>query len=108
MDVLTHLSIDLFPIIILLIIWMDNEKKITRTADKWLLGVLALISIGLMLVNILISSLTGAGWTAGPFLWIPYILQALSAVTMTGTWLLCVCNRLFTGGHKQLLSLIHI
>ncbi len=102
MDVLTHLSIDLFPIIILLIIWMDNEKKITRTADKWLLGVLALISIGLMLVNILISSLTGAGWTAGPFLWIPYILQALSAVTMTGTWLLCVCNRLFTGGHKQL------
>ncbi len=107
MDTLTHLSIDLFPAVVLGIIWLDNEKKMTRTADKWLLAILALLSFGQMSVNIIISGLTDTGYlTGGLVMWILTVLQTLTIAAVSQTWLLFVCNRLFTGGYRRLRKIV--
>ncbi|MCI8390584.1 MAG: diguanylate cyclase [Roseburia sp.] len=107
MDTLTHLSIDLFPAVVLGIIWLDNEKKMTRTADKWLLAILALLSFGQMSVNMIISGLTDTELlTGGPVMWILVVLQALIIAAVSQTWLLFVCNRLFTGGYRRVRKIV--
>lgn len=102
MDMLGRLSIDMFPAVVLVMIYFNNQKKVTRVAEKWLLGILALLAVALMAADLAVCGLFG---TVHPVpltvLWGVCILRELLMAGIAADWLAFVCSRLFTGERKR-------
>lgn len=97
MDMLTHSSIYLFPIVMLLVIYINNQKKRIHTPDKRQFDLLTLLTLGFMVVDLLSMGLKRMDWAGARIgLWIFYILHIILMVAVPCVWLVYVCQRLFT------------
>lgn len=105
MDMLTHLSINLFPIVMLLVIYINNQKKMAKTPDKREFDLLTLLTLGLMIVDILSY---GAGDTPregnGSIVTIFYMLHTILVAAVPCAWLIYVCCRLHIEGWDRRMS----
>ena len=71
MNMLVSISINLFPIFMLLIIYANNHRKTAGTADKLLFDILTLLAIGAMVSGTAGKGLSGMpGAAARVGLWI--------------------------------------
>lgn len=94
MELLKHLSIDLFPVVMLLTIFINNQKRADKTAGDRLFNVLTLSAITLMVTDILCYSTNSAyGHSVGGF-YILHILHMLVMVTVPFVWLLYAYHKL--------------
>lgn len=95
MDLLSHISINMFSIVMLLVIYTNNQKKVTKTPDKKLFDLLIILTLGFMFTNILCHGLTEPALEAKEtVIWFVYIIQMLLAVAVPCVWLMYVCCRL--------------
>lgn len=98
---LTHMSINVFPTVMLLVIYISDQKKISTTPDKRQFDILTILTIGLMLVNTVsygLEGIQGEGVNTG--LWILYMLHAFLVVHVAADWLVYVSLRLRTTALK--------
>ena len=95
MGMLTHVSVNIFPIVMLLIIYGNNQKKATKGRDKQEFNMLVLAAMGLMIVDTLSGGAEGIGWKGVDiWLWIFYVIHAMLVVGVAWTWFVYVCDRL--------------
>lgn len=95
MGMLTHVSINLFPLIMLLVIYWNQRGRKVKTIDQKQFGILIVCTMGLMTVDIFSNGLNGATWQGGrTVLWITYIAHVILLVMVANVWLTYVCNRL--------------
>lgn len=95
MDILTHVSINLFPIVMLLIIYANNHKKVPKDPDKSWFDILTLLTLGLMVTEIIGYGLEGTpGKRANTGLWISHMSYALMVAGIASNWLIYVGCRL--------------
>lgn len=107
MDMLTHSSIYLFPIVMLLVIYINNQKKKIRTPDKRQFDSLTLLTIGLMVVDILSVGLKRADWAGARIgLWIFYMLHIILMVAVPCAWFVYVCGRLYAEAMKRWIKIV--
>lgn len=98
---LTHMSINVFPTVMLLVIYISNQKKISTTPDKHRFDALTILTIGLMLVNTVSYGLEGMqGEGVNTSLWILHMLHAFLVVNVAADWLIYVSLRLRTTALK--------
>ncbi len=101
MTTLTHLSIHLFPMSMLLILYFDNRKKGKLIKEKQIFNRLVLLTICIMAVDTFGWSLADWSWPVSPVLpWVVQIMEALLRVSVFGCWILYLCFRLY-GEHRQ-------
>lgn len=95
MELLTHVSIDLFPIVMLLIIYFNDQDRKTKTKDRYQFDELTLFTMCLMIVDIFSNGLRGAKWSGiTGVLWIMYLVHVILLVVVAYVWLMYVCYRL--------------
>lgn len=95
MDMLTHVSINLFPMVMLLIIYANNHKKVSKAPDKILFDILTLLTLGLVVSGIIGYGLEGTpGNNANTGLWVSYMIYTMSIAVVASTWLIYVSSRL--------------
>lgn len=95
MDMLTQLSINLFPIVMLLVIYINNQKKMAKTPDKREFDILTLLTLGLMIVDILSYGTGNASRKSSrSILTIFYVLHTILVAAVPSAWLIYVCCRL--------------
>lgn len=101
MDMLTHMSINLFPLAMLLVIYISNRRRISTTPDKRQFDILTLLTVGLLLINTLSYGLEGMpGEGANTVLWILHMIHAFLVVGVAADWLIYVSFRIKAGGAK--------
>lgn len=101
MNMLKHVSINLFPIVMLLIIYRNNQKKMTNSPDKRQFNLLILFTIAFMISGILCYGFAGTDWSGNHIhLWIFRMLYIELAVGVASVWLIYVCSRLQLGGKR--------
>lgn len=101
MDLLSHVSINMFPIVMLVVIYTNNQKKVTKTPDKKLFDLLIALTLGFMLVNILCHGLAGATFEAkDTVMWFAYIVRMLISFAIPCAWLVYTCCRLRVSGNR--------
>ncbi len=99
MNMLVSISINLFPILMLLIIYANNHRKTAGTADKLLFDVLTLLAIGAMVSGTAGKGLLGVpGAAVKAGLWISYMVYASMMTGIAALWLLYICFRLQVWG----------
>lgn len=99
---LTHLSINLFPTVMLLVIYISNQRNITITPDRRRFDMLAIWTMGLMLVNTMSYGLEGTqGDGVNTALWILHMAHAFLVVSVAADWFIYVSFRLRTGVSKR-------
>lgn len=92
---LTHVSIHLFPMIMLFIIYVNNHKKVSKDPDKVLFDVLTLLALAFMGTETIVFGLAGMlGSSARLGLWIFYIIYTLLVPYIAGIWFVYVGCRL--------------
>ncbi len=92
---LTHVSINLFPMVMLLIIYFNNHKKVSKAPDKIQFDILTLLTLGLMVSGIIGYGLEGTlGNNANIGLWIFYMIYTMIIVAIASTWIIYVSCRL--------------
>lgn len=102
MKAVTHITINLFLLVMLLIIFLNNQKKHSKAPDRRNFNVLTLLATGLMVFDILRYCLDGAQWQgAATALCIAHILYLICVVGVSGDWLIYVCARLKIGGSHE-------
>lgn len=102
MELLSHVSIKLFPIVMLLVIYTNNQKKVTKTPDKKLFDLLIVLTLGFMTINILCHGLESVTVsTRNTVMWLAYIVQLLISFAIPCVWLLYTCCRLRVGGTRR-------
>lgn len=95
MNMLTYVSINLFPIVMLLVIYTNNHKKMLKTPDKRQFDILTLLILALIIVEILSYGLDGAtGVGTNAALWIVRMARALMVVRVASEWLVYINCRL--------------
>lgn len=99
MDLLNHISINMFSIVMLFVIYTNNQKKVTKTPDKKLFDMLIVLTLCFMLVNILCHGLAEVTFqTKDTAMWLAYIVQMLISFAIPCVWLLYICYRLHVNG----------
>lgn len=105
MDLLTHMSINLFPIVMLLVIYINNQKKMAKTPDKREFDLLTLLTLGLMVVD---SMSYGIGHVLrenrGVIQAVFYVLHTILVAAVPCAWLIYVCCRLQIENWERKLS----
>ena len=102
MDILSHVSINAFPMIMLLVIYINDKKKITKTLNKRLFDVLTVLTLGVMAADILCNGLSDAMINdKNAIMWFVYIVQMLLTAAIPCIWLLYACCRLRAGGNGR-------
>lgn len=95
MEMLTHVSINLFPLIMLLVIYWNQRDRKVKTLDQKQFEALILCTMGLMIVDIFSNGLNGVTRQGGSMiLWVTYIAHVILLVVVANVWLMYVCNRL--------------
>lgn len=95
MDILTHVSINLFPMVMLFIIYANNHKKVSKAPDKIQFDILTLLTLGLIVSGIIGYGLEGTpGENANTGLWISYMIYTLIIAAIASIWLVYVSCRL--------------
>lgn len=96
MNTLIHVSINLFPLVMLLVIYLNNHKKTARTQSKRQFNTLTLLTILLMCMDVGRYAVAETGCTKDePGLWVFQILYTELIVLVAGMWLIYVCVRLY-------------
>lgn len=102
MNVMTQVSINLFPLVMLLIILLNNRKKNTKSLDRRHFNVLTILVMGLMIFDILRYVLGDIeGQRSRTALWIAHFFYLICIVSVSCTWLMYVASRLNVGGNHQ-------
>lgn len=100
MEMVTHVSINLFPLVMLLVIYWNQRERKVKTVDQRHFEALILCTMSLMLMDILCKGLNGVAWWGGRFiLWIAYIAYVIILIAVANIWLLYVCDRLHARAH---------
>ncbi len=95
MAILTYVSVNLFPIVMLFIIYVNNHKKMSKEPDKIRYDNMTLLTLLLMVTGIIGHSLEGVpGKCANIGLWISYIMYALLVAGIASNWFIYVSCRL--------------
>lgn len=95
MDMLAHVSINLFPIVMLLIIYANNHKKTSKEPDKIWFDILTLLTLGLMVTGTIGYGLEGTpGKRANTGLWLSHMIYAWMMPGIASNWLIYVGCRL--------------
>lgn len=105
MNALTHASINLFPIIMLFVIYVNNHTKAMKKSGEVQFDVLTLLGIGLMITGTLGHGLDGApgnGINIG--LWISHISYLLMVTGIASSWFVYICCRLKVWGAEAYMS----
>ena len=103
MGMLAHVSINLFPLIMLLVIYWNQRERKVKTIDQRQFEALILCTMTLMIVDIFSNGLNGATWQGGRvILWITYIAHVIMLVVVANVWLMYVCNRLHARDYIRL------
>lgn len=98
---LTHMSINLFPLVMLLVIYISNRRKISTAPDRRQFDILTVLTMGLLLINTLSYGLEGMpGAGVNTALWILHMIHAFLVVGVAAEWLIYVSFRLKIGGTK--------
>lgn len=102
MKALVHLSIDIFPIIMLLIIWINNHRKMEKSKASGYFERLTLITVLSMTVDIA-GNLAAEISTASPdpVLWAFFVARLLLSAGLAATWLCYVAYRLCDDYQKR-------
>lgn len=113
MGLLTSVSIHIFPVLMLLVIYLNNHRKTSETADKRLFDLLTLLALGALLAETFGRGLEGKnGDMAQSAVWMFGIIYAWTVAGTAGTWFLYVAFRLKyrarVGRAKQLTRLFSI
>ncbi len=113
MGLLTSVSIHIFPVLMLLVIYLNNHRKTSETADKRLFDLLTLLALGALLAETFGRGLEGKnGDMAQSAVWMFGIIYAWTVAGTAGTWFLYVAFRLkyraLVGREKQLTRLFSI
>lgn len=113
MGLLTSVSIHIFPVLMLLVIYLNNHRKTSETADKRLFDLLTLLALGALLAETFGRGFEGQdGDLARSVVWICGIIYAWMVAGTAGTWFLYVAFRLKyrarVGRAKQLTRLFSI
>lgn len=102
MNIITQVSINIFPLVMLLIILSNNKKKNTKSLDRRHFNVLTILVIGLMIFDILRYVLSGSEGQGGrTALWLAHFLYLMCIVSVSSTWLMYVASRLNVGGNHE-------
>lgn len=102
MNVMTQVSINLFPLVMLLIILLNNKKKNTKSLDRRHFNVLTILVMGLMIFDVLryvLGDIHGQGDRTA--LWITHFLYLTCIVSVSCTWVMYVASRLNVGGNHK-------
>lgn len=95
MDMLPHVSINIFPIVMLLIIYWNNRERKVKTKDQYQFDVLTRLTIGLMLADIFSNGVNDISQRGSDkLLWGMYVIHLLLLVAVACVWLMYVGNRL--------------
>lgn len=92
---LAHISINLFPIIMLLIIYANNHNKTSKTDDKKRFDILILLALGLIFAGILnhgLAHVPGVGIRV--ILWLSYTVYNFLVIYVSAVWFFYVSDRL--------------
>lgn len=92
---LTHVSINLFPIVMLLIIYVNNHKKVSREPGQMQFDILTLLTLALLVTGIIsygLEEIPGKGANTG--LWISYMIYTLMIGGIASTWFVYISYRL--------------
>ncbi len=96
MTTLTHLSIHLFPMSMLLILYIDNRKKGKQAKEKRIFNCLVLLTMCIMAVDIFGWSLADWSWPVPSALpWVVQIVEILLRASVFGCWIVHLCFRLY-------------
>ena len=99
MNMLVSISINLFPILMLLIIYANNHRKTAGAADKRLFDVLTLLAISAMASGAVGKGLEGMQGTAVTVgLWVSYMAYTWVMTGIAAIWFLYICFRLRVWG----------
>ena len=94
MELITHLSINLFPIAILLTIYVNNHKREDRTSGNRLFNMLTILAIALMVADILRYGLQSLHRVPISGQYVFHIIHMLLVVAVPFVWLMYVCRKL--------------
>lgn len=94
MGLITHLSINLFPIAMLLTIYVNNHKRADRTSGNRLFSILTLAAIALMVADVLRYGMYGLHRIPVGGQYIFHILHMLLVAAVPFLWLMYVCQKL--------------
>lgn len=92
---LTHVSINLFPIVMLLIIYVNNHKKVSGEPGQMQFDILTLLTLALLVTGIIsygLEEIPGKGANTG--LWISYMIYTLMIGGIASTWFVYISYRL--------------
>lgn len=106
MELITHLSINLFPAAMLLTILVNNIKRADRTAGNRLFHVLTVASIALMAADVLRYGLLGMNRIPIAGQYIFHIIHMLLVLTVPFVWLMYVCRKLEVRNPEPWLELV--
>lgn len=102
MDTLAHLSINLFPVVMLLVIYLNNHKKGAHTRNKRQFNLLTVLTILLMCADVGRYGAEEQNYAGEEAVrWVFQILYMELIVLVAGVWLIYVCSRLYGKEHEQ-------
>lgn len=107
MEGMVHLSINLFPMAMLIIIYGNNRKKSTGELDRQLLDTLILSIVGMMLADVLRWFLHGEQ-VMKPVVWIANMLYLILVVFMISMWVWYTHIRIYGRDSKKNSKMQHI
>lgn len=102
MKMATHVSINLFPLVMLLIIFFNNLKN-SKASDRRHFNMLTVLTIGLIVFDILRAGFgdMDVRWV-NQALWISHFFYLECVVSVSCDWLIYVCARLkVLGSHEK-------
>lgn len=102
MNTLTHLSINLFPVVMLLVIYTNNHKKTVHTRNRRQFNLLTLLTIVLMCVDVGRYRLEETYCKREEVsLWVLQMSYTVLIVVIAGVWLIYVFDRLYEEEHSH-------
>ncbi len=96
MDIVTHLSVNLFPVCMLAILYLNNQKKGTRKTETQLFQQLILMTGGLIALDVAAGFLNEWQDRTPVFLfWLVHILNAVFSAMVPCQWFLYLRYRIY-------------
>lgn len=106
MELLTHLSINLFPIVMLLAVFANNKKRADRTSGNRMFNILTLSVLAFMVADILCAGINDVYRPGRGMLYVLYMLYMLLIVMLPFVWLMYVYRRLATRNPEGWLDIV--
>lgn len=102
MKALVHLSINIFPIIMLIIILGNNHEKTKESKASCYFERLTMLTLLNMAVDVIGNLVVQtAAVTPEPVLWFFFVSRLLASAGMAAEWLCYAANRLYGDGEKR-------